>query len=115
MIPFATELTVLRITTPESYDHGRLVPRGRTAITIQGSIQPMSPKDIKLLPEGRANTGSMVLYTESELRLPMPDDTQQSDRVVNLGYLWEPVSEEPWSVLIPHRKYVLERREAYNG
>lgn len=112
MIPFATDIQVNR-GSPLQFVDGIQQPTTWTPLTISGSIQPLSFKDIKLLPEGRADVGRMVLFTESTLMLPTEGSEYPADMVIHQGALWEVVSVESWQVLIPHNKYMLERRGPY--
>ena len=114
MIPFSAPVTIYRVQGPPQYEKGVLIKdANRAAIVVAGSIQPMSTKDIRLLPEGRANVGQMVFYTEAILKVPQDAKDDQSDRVLFDKWLWEPVEEQNWIPFMPHHRYLLERREPY--
>jgi hypothetical protein len=57
--------------------------------TIQGVIQPLTNKDLELLPEGERVPNQRKLYTTSTLLSADPDTAQEPDQVLYNGQRWQ--------------------------
>ena len=74
-----------------------------TNITILASVQPASGADMEPLPEGRRNTRTVKLYTDTPLKTS--SEGVQADRVIVSGVTYEVVMVgEYQSNIISHYK-----------
>jgi len=65
---FRTSILVAQLPGFITFDHGHAVEGVRPEpITIQCSIQPLTPHQIQALPEGRRNSKSFVIFTDTDL------------------------------------------------
>jgi hypothetical protein len=99
--------------TPGSYSGagGEWVPGATITSTFQGSVQPMSGKEIESLPANRRDMGMSKIYSS----IPLPISTEGGDTkgafVIWLSKKWEVVYEmENQNSLIPHYKYAAQYR-----
>ena len=71
---------------------------------IVASVQPLTPKEMKTLPEGRRNSQAYRIYTDIELHTIRD---QNPDRVELFGQEFEILSVEIWqNQVIPHYKAI---------
>ena len=95
-----------------SYVNGVFVPGAPVASTFQGSVQPMSGKEIQSFSWARKDTGHVKIYSGT----PLPISTEGGDTkgavVEWQSQLWEVVHElKNQNDLIPHYKYIAEYRD----
>jgi len=77
--------------------------------TIRASVQPLKPKEMETLPEGRRNSQAYRIYTDVELHTVRD---QNPDRVELFGEEFEILSVEVWqNQVIPHFKAVAVKLE----
>lgn len=99
-------LTVKRL-SPGTWDKGVFTEGSESTITIRASIQPLSPHDLQVLPEGRRDSQLYCIYTSTELRLAT---NSNPDKVVINGEDYEVVSAAPWrNNIINHYRYIVTR------
>lgn len=80
---------------------------------IQASIQPLTPDEMKLLPEGRRNTAAYNIITSTSLRPAKEAAGRQADIIVIGGEDYEVISCEYWiNNVINHCKAVIVRIES---
>jgi len=91
-----------------SRTNGHWVEGSETQIPIQASIQPASPSDIAALPEGRRNTKTFRLYSDTLLN--DLSSAQSPDIVTLFGEKYEVTSLLPWrNNVINHYKYIVTK------
>jgi len=77
------------------------------SFVIQGTIQPLSGKDMAFLPTGRRDQGAIKIYTLAELNTSEEGSGDVGDYIVWQGRKWEVVTKLPFqSGIIPHNKYI---------
>lgn len=103
---FNQAVTVHR-TSVGSYTKGVYTDGSHSTEVIQASVQPASPNDMIVLPEGQRNAKAFRLYTTAVLRLVTDCNP---DRVVLFNEEYEVVRAEPWrNNVISHYKYVVTK------
>lgn len=110
---FSLDITAFEITG--RYDSNRRWVKDDATrdFCISGSIQPLTDKELKVLPEGDVSAGDMVLYTEDELKIAdtseltglQPDQTyiKENDEVWRVKKLMD------WDRNSGFRKYIIEK------
>lgn len=84
---------------------GVMVEGTPTPISIQGSVQPSSSKDLQLLPEGRRVNKSYTVYTGDEMR--------ENWRLTIYGDSYTCIAAEVWqNGVLPHYKAIMQRTDA---
>lgn len=92
---------------------GVWVPGTVATITIQGSVQPLSGKDLATMEAGSRDLGKVWIYTNDTLRKRLEGSTTEADVLVYDGSLWEVIDTRSYlSGLIEHRKHLAEYRGA---
>lgn len=77
-----------------SYDtHGIYVSGVETQISILASVQPASPDDMKLLPEGRRQSRAFTIYSDVEI---LPATNQNPDQLIIFNERYEVMSCARW-------------------
>lgn len=81
----------------QTVDKGRVVddPEEKVFCT-RASVQPASPKDLQLLPEGMRNMATMVVYTTCELYTVRTSDSKIPDRFEYRGVSYQVHSVDDW-------------------
>jgi hypothetical protein len=87
--------------------------------TFEGSIQPLSYKDIQALPAGREDKGKIKIYSDVQLPIgseinPGTEDIEKTSGAIIdwQGKTWEIIQELSYQMgLISHYKYIAEIRE----
>jgi len=103
MIP--RKLLIVTQHLPGTYVKGVYAPGTTTSTTIFASVQPATKNDIESLPEGKRNSKSYALFTNSDL--PMVS-LSTPDTVMIEGETYEMVRKEPWrNNVISHYKYIV--------
>ena len=69
-----------------------------TESTITGSLQPLRPNEMQLLPEGRRTSQAMKLYTTDEIRTANEETNMQADEVEVDELIFEVFSVEKWTL-----------------
>jgi hypothetical protein len=110
MILFPREYPLFQ-QTAGSYVKGDWVAGVETETTFQADIQPMTSKETETLSIGKRELGKVRIYTDNELTVLDTDKT--GDRVVFDGYKYEVIMKDKHEVgLIPHNRFIAEKREA---
>jgi len=105
MIPRMT-LTVKR-PAAGTWVKGVFVPGTATQMTIRASVQPATKNDIEFLPEGRRNSKSYALFTDTRLNMVT---TSNPDIITIYSEDFELMREEVWqNGLINHYKYIVAK------
>lgn len=107
---FRKPQTIKRVTAG-SYVDGVWVPGTESTFTIQASVQPLKDIELANLPEGRRNSDTIKLYTNSDL-LTVEDKgvNQQPDRIVWQGFDYEIIAKSIRAMdIISHRRYYATR------
>lgn len=78
---FGRPVTV-QSSVPGSYVDGIWVQPARTNFTITASVQPMTPKEVLLLPEGDRQKETMKLYSTYRFKTQKDGTMETSDYVV---------------------------------
>ena len=79
--------------------------------TFQGSVQPMSGKEINSLPVGREDTGKVKIYSDTILPVSVKDGDDSGAIVIWQSQKWEVIFELKYqNNLINHYKYIGEYR-----
>ncbi len=109
---FGMTLTVTRY-SPATLVKGRVqAPQVESTFDVCGSIQPMAPKDLQLLPEGSRVEGLKKLYTHDELKtLEDVGESNFPDRLEYRGATYKVDRELDWIDHGCYHKYVLVRVE----
>ena len=89
------------------YVNGIWQPGTETEITVRVSVQPSSPDDMELLPEGRRERRAYTLFGDDAL-LGVGDDNP--DQVEIDGERYEVSAVQYWrNSIIPHTRTVVTR------
>lgn len=88
---------------------GIWVPGPTSIITIEGSIQPLTAKEIDALEIGERATGNAWIYTEAELLTSSTPTSNDGDLVLWRGKKYRVRTHDPFdSGVIPHNRYRAE-------
>jgi hypothetical protein len=92
------------------FDAGVWTEGSLTPISFDASVQPLSAKEMQMLPEGRIVSQGYRLYTDYELKTVDTGVGKNPDRVTLFGLEFEVVSVGIWqSGILPHYKAVAVR------
>jgi hypothetical protein len=92
------------------FDAGVWTEGSLTPISFDASVQPLTPKEMQMLPEGRIVSQGYRLYTDYELKTVDTGVGKNPDRVTLFGLEFEVVSVGIWqSGILPHYKAVAVR------
>jgi len=101
---------VERMTSPGQYVEGVWVPGSTSKLTVRGSLQPMSMRDLQMLPEGERVKQTYKLYTDSLLFTGREGAMRSPDRVCVNQEWFRVHSTERWDGTdLPYFKSVLVR------
>lgn len=73
--------------------NGHWVEGTESNVAITASVQPLTPKEMESLPEGRRTKQAFKLFTDTELKTV---ETQNPDRITLFGSNFEVLSIAPW-------------------
>ena len=108
MIP-RMPLTIRR-TEGGEYVDGIWQPGTETEFTARYSVQPASPDDMEMLPEGRRERKAYTLFGDTALRTVT--DADNADKVLIYGEWFEVSAHQAWrNGLVPHERMVATRLE----
>jgi hypothetical protein len=106
---FRKALTVTRYAAG-SYVDGRWVEGVGSTFTIKASVQPLSDREMQLLPEARRNTETYNLFTDTQLRTAEQTQGKNADRVSIYGEMFEVLSVGHWqNDVLNHFKIVVSK------
>lgn len=100
----AQEVEFTRAGTPSS-SYGRVVPGSTTTFTANVVVQPLSPRERMLLPEGSRTKEKVKIYSLSALRIGSPEAGTIGDRFTRNGVLFEVDAEAYWAGDGSHYRY----------
>jgi hypothetical protein len=108
MSGFRQAITLKRVNAAGTYTKGKWTESARTSSTIYGSIQPLDPKEMQLLPEGRRESESFRIYTDTKL-LPASDASKKNADLLTIGAVdYEVLSCATWqNNVINHYKAIV--------
>jgi hypothetical protein len=118
MIDIGTEtVEVIRLDGGKWNENGRYdkgTERRMPAAVV--SIQPLTPDEVKLLPEGRRTAETLKMYLETQVRASDEKAQTAADRIEHAGKLYEVFGVEDWSRTdIPHFKVILVKIDGQGG
>ncbi len=90
--------------TTEVISGGRPTETPGTDYDFFGVVQPATPKDLEILPEGDRTGAAIKVHTKKSFYLPDPGTDKQSF-VKYLGKIWRIVGAEDWDAQ-GFRKYI---------
>lgn len=91
---------------------GIYTPGGTSTFTALFAVQPMSTRELQMLPEGERVRGRLKMYGTTELQVASPSTDRLGDRFTRQGVLWEVVGEDMWSGNGGHYRYQAAKVEA---
>lgn len=109
---------VRRLTPPvPAYDaHGRALPSVQTSFPIQANLQPLSGRELMVLPEGQRSEETKWLYSDQEIRalgktnapdevdVTYPSGLVETYVVTSVEYWpYPPESQEFWKARVSRR------------
>lgn len=109
---FRKPLTVTRGAAGQYVD-GIWQSGSESSFTIQASVQPTTPNDVQLLPEGKRDRLAYTLYSDTSLRIAN-DNTQEPGDIVTIdGDSFEAMARRPWqnSIIDHHVTIVVKEAE----
>lgn len=111
---FLTDTYTVTRSLGGSYVNGIYVSDGDETLTVKGSLQPMTPREIKLAEEaGERLTDGKKFYADTDLRvIDRATGLKRSDKVTINGETYKVVSVTIWQGLrvdLPHYKHILNR------
>ena len=90
---------------------GKWTPGSAVQNTFQGSVQPISGKEIASLPVGRADIGLVKIYSSTPLPVSVQGGTESGAIISYLSQSWEVIFEMKFqNGIINHYKYIAEYR-----
>lgn len=107
-------LSVTRYATGDwTTSKGRYTPGSNSVLSVVASVQPMTPKETRLLPEHLRNRGIIKLYTETELKPVSPTNNTLADTFTWRGNDYVVWGVESWiNTDIPHYKVIAFKKDA---
>lgn len=104
---FRKPLTVTR-EQPGQYVDGVWQPGTSATLTVNASVQPTTPDEMQMLPEGERDRQAFTLYSDTELLVSNDNTQQPSDRVQIDGATYKASARAPWqNSIIPHHRTVV--------
>lgn len=84
--------------------------------TARYSVQPASPQDMEMLPEGRRTNQSFALFGDERIRPADDSEGTNAEQVVIDGERYECMRSEPWqnSIVSHYRMVVTKMAEQPN-
>jgi len=78
-------------------ESGKWIEPQPTSFTIKGTLQPLSPEEIRLLPEGRRTSESYNIFSKTELKLSSIENKTNPDIVLINGVKFEVIKVNKWT------------------
>lgn len=97
-------------TRTAAWTDGVFTEAAPTTSTIQGSIQPVTGRDLEQMPEGQIRNGKWKLYTQTALQFTDPSTPQNTTEVSHEGRWLRAVDLNRWTLSgspLAHYKYIL--------
>lgn len=111
---FRKPIIVKRVVSSGGYFNGNYIPGGTPALlpNVTASVQPATGKVLESLPEGRRDSESYVLFTDTELKTVETSETKNPDIVVINNTDFEVVKVKPYqSKVLSHYQVVISKVE----
>ena len=106
---FRKPLTLKRFVAG-AYVNGRWIEGASTPSTIQASVQPPTPDDMLLLPEGRRRQAEFLLFTDTKLLTADSNTGINADEITINGEQYEVIGIWEWqNNVINHFKVIVGR------
>jgi hypothetical protein len=106
---FRDTLIVTRWTAGH-YEEGMWVDGLTVDFSIQASVQPLPPREMQTLPEGRRDAAAYRLYSNTELIAANLEDDRNSDLVALDEQIFEVISCAKWTNgVVPHFKIIVSK------
>lgn len=103
MILGAAPVTLRRYAAGTRADEtGRFTAGTLTTSTIRASVQPLTEKELKTLPEGERSWDQKKILTTSEIRTGDHHLVSQADRIVVDSIVYEVRQVDRWRAVLPH-------------
>lgn len=99
---FATFLKVTRFDKDGKYVEGVYQECSTTTLNVMATVQPLSGKDLMLLPEGERSKESIRIYSDVELFTVNLISQRKADLITYRGKMYEVHSVKRWEQVIPH-------------
>ncbi len=101
-------LTAKRPTGATTYVKGDAQDETRAEFPFRASVQPLTPEEMELLPEGRRDSEAYRLYTETRLQPANEATGVNADLVEYESVDYEVLSVDRWkNDILPHYKAVM--------
>lgn len=106
-------ITVTREAVPGTWVNGKYVPGETTTLTVMAAIQPLSPREIEMLPEGARTRARWALFCDPDqppLQCTDLSNDTAADRVSWAGREFVVYQNGDWMAHqtgIPHYAYAL--------
>ena len=91
------------------YTNGRWNEGSASTVPITGSVQQLTPAEMKRLPEGQRAEATRKLYTTTLLKTADVSTGTRADRFTYLGDTWEVFSVGDWDDLGGYYKAIVTR------
>jgi hypothetical protein len=98
MIDIPTETLSVERYGAGSWDTGVFVRGAKTDLSIEASVQPLTPNEVKILPEHRRDSESFKIYTETELLISNEINQTPSDVIIRNGKKYEILAVNNWYI-----------------
>ncbi len=85
---------------------GLYVPGSTSTLSAQVSLQPLSMREVQLLPEGIRQKAAWKLYTGTALQIADPTANALADQFTKNGKVYEITSLGEWDTHGDYNKYV---------
>lgn len=109
---FTSIYIVTRQSAGGSFVQGRWVDAATpTAIPIRASVQRLSSRDTLILPEAYRTSASYRVYSKTELLSVDNVGAKNCDSITIEGKIYDILSIDKWTQLVPHYKSIAVRRE----
>jgi hypothetical protein len=107
---FATGTYTVTRTGAGSYSGGILSAGSTSSFSIVASVQPLSGRDLQVLPEGQRTDETRVLYTTTQLLTRTA--TQAPDSISIDGSTYEVFKVEDWTYIgVTHYRAYVSRKD----
>ena len=101
-------LTVSRVNGAGNYDaNGRWIESAKSTFNIKASVQPLTPREMEMLPEARREKEAFRIYSDTKLNPASDKDGKNADIVAINGKNFEVLSCGSWqNNIISHYKTI---------
>jgi len=104
--------TVTRYAAP-TYTKGTATQGATTTFTIQATVQPLTPREALLLPEGERLRQNLKVYSATELKPSDNNGELPADTIEYRGENYKVISVERRDQTdIPHFKHIVQKIDA---